>query len=252
MSAKRTLAAVLLCGAIGAAVWQWNAVAGLRKQNNHLRPLVEESARLESENLELSSLRAAAGRETPSIDGKAELLRLRNDVGRLRAQRADLDRLKSENARLAAAVDAGAGAQQMFSDTEGFVAKESWGNAGFDTPEAAVQTFFWAMREGDFARLAECVPEKDRRYLAALAEPGHEEERDKMLADFQGMTAGIGFRVVEKTVLEEAFPTKDGVVLPDAPRIPIRVLLKLQAVAGGSVWPVSLKLYPDGWKLKDL
>jgi hypothetical protein len=115
-----------------------------------------------------------------------------------------------------------------------------------------LQTFLWAVREGDIARLSQCVPEKDGRYLAMLAEPGHELERDKLLSDFRGMTEGAGFRIVEKVVQEEGVLTSGGPPQGREPRVPTKVLLKLQAVAGGVVWPVTLKWDRDGWKLRDM
>jgi hypothetical protein len=162
-----------------------------------------------------------------------------------------LDRLKAENDRLATEIRSGSAASQRFSKMEGFVAKESWSNAGFETPETALQTFFWAAREGDFVRVAECFPAKDGQYLAALTQPGHEQERDRMLDDFRQMTRSIGFRIVEKLIQEERFLTKGELPVGGEVRVPMRVMLRIQAVAGGSVIPVSLRLDADGWKVKD-
>lgn len=34
--------------------------------------------------------------------------------------------------------------------------KSRWKNAGFETPQATLQTFLWAMREGDWKIIASC------------------------------------------------------------------------------------------------
>ena len=73
-----------------------------------------------------------------------------------------------------------------------------------------------------------------------------------MLDDFRQMTRSTGFRIVEKVIQEEGFLTKGGPPVGGEVRVPTKVLLRIQAVAGGSVIPMSLRLYADGWKVKDL
>jgi hypothetical protein len=65
------------------------------------------------------------------------------------------------------------------------------------------------------------------------------------------MTPGAGFRMVEKVIQEKGFLTTGGRPAGGEPQLPTKVLLRLQAVGGGSVIPLSLQLYPDGWKIKD-
>ena len=137
---------------------------------------------------------------------------------------------------------------QKLSEMEGFLAKESWSNVGFDTPEAAVQTFFWAIREGDLARMAECMP-PNRQYLLQLMEPGHEQEREKTLAEFQGMTQGSGFRIVNRAE-GQGLMTRVGQSIAEGTPVPVKVTLGLQAAAGGAVIPLQLTREHDGWKVK--
>jgi len=117
-----------------------------------------------------------------------------------------------------------------------------------DTPEATVQTFFWAIREGDLARIAECMP-ANRQYLLQLMEPGHEQEREKTLSEFQGLTQGSGFRIVDRAE-EQGLVTRAGQSITEGTPVPVRVTLGLQAAAGGAVIPLQLSRERDGWKVK--
>lgn len=249
MSAKRLGLAVAAIGVLAAIVWERNAIAVLRDRNDLLRQLREEAAQLELQRSELQTLRAKLGDQPAPEASGSELLRLRNEVRQLRDGRLEWDRLKVENNRLAAEIQSGALPQQ-FSETAGYLAKEAWSNAGFDSPESALQTFFWAVREGDLERVAACFPENDRQYLTSLSQPGKEQERERTLAEFRQMIQSSGLRIVEKVVEEEGFLTKDGQPVSGEARIPTKVQLRIQAVAGGWMWPVSLRLYPDGWKVK--
>lgn len=254
MSSKRFIAVMLMGCALAAIVWQRSVVAGLRSQNEALRPAQEEAARLALENSELPKLRAMAANQPPSDGAGPELLRLRNEVRPLRAQQSELDRLRAENGRLAAEISSGIASRQELSGMEGFVAKESWSNAGFDMPEAALQTFFWAIREGDLARMAECMPPKERQYLLRLTEQGNEQEREKTLSEFQGLTQGSGFRIVnraeEQSKLTPGTLTIVGQAIVEQTSVPARVTFGLQAVAGGAVIPLQLTREHDGWKVK--
>jgi len=251
MTLKRITGVILAAGLLVGVAWQRSTVVRLWEQNEALRPAQEEIARLEVENAELPKLRAMAAEQPQSVGVSPELLRLRNEVRQLRSQRLEWDLLKAENDRLATEIRSGVASQQKLSEMEGYLAKESWSNAGFDTPEAVLQTYFWAMREGDIARFVECLPQRDRKYMATLTEPGHEQEREQMLNDFRMMTQGVGFRVVEKVIHEEGFLTKGNPPTGSEPRVPTKVLMRIQAVAGGAVVPVSLRLYEDGWKVRD-
>jgi len=249
MNIKRLGLAIVSVGVLAVIIWERNVIADMRGQNDALRQLQGEVAQLETQRSELEKLRAVSGNQPASGANGSELLRLRNEVRQLRAGRSEWDKLKAGNARLAAEIQSGA-VTQKFSEMAGYLAKESWSNTGFDTPESALQTFFWAVREGDLAQLAGCFPANDRQYLASLTQAGREEERERTLEEFRQMIQSTGFRIVQKVVEEEGLVTKDGQPASGEARVPTKVQLRIQAVAGGWVWPVSLRLYPDGWKVR--
>jgi hypothetical protein len=247
MSQKNFITLALAACVLVAFTWQRRSLAQLRQQNETLLETKEEAVRLASENEELPKLRAANNSDQTGV-ASTDLLRLRNEARQLRAQLPELGRLRAENGRLAAEISSGIATPQRLSEMEGFVAKESWSNAGFDTPEATVQTFFWAIREGDLARMAECMP-SNRQYLLQLMEPGHEQEREKTLSEFQGLTQGSGFRIVNHAE-EQGMMTRAGQSITEGTPVPARVTLGLQAAAGGAVIPLQLSRERDGWKVK--
>ena len=252
MARKSFITLALAACVLFAITWQRKTLAQIHQQNETLLQAKEEAARLALENEELPKLRAASSGSQAS-DISTDLLRLRNEVRQLRAQQPEVDHLRAENGRLDSEINSGITAPQKLSELEGFVAKESWSNAGFETPEAALQTFFWAIREGDLARIAECMPPKEGQYLLGLTKQGYEQEREKTVSEFQGMTQGSGFRIVNRTEEQGNLPrgaqTIVDRIIVEGTSVPARVTFGLQAVTGGAVVPIHLRRYTDGWKV---
>ncbi len=92
-----------------------------------------------------------------------ELLKLRNEVQMLREQTGDLNQLRTENERLRALAQR---ADSQMPPLPPFLAnlpilnKEGLTNAGFATPEAAAQTYFWAIREANLEAWITCLSPK--------------------------------------------------------------------------------------------
>jgi hypothetical protein len=112
---------------------------------------------------------AAASDEAATVDSNEvarlreetrELARLRNEVGQLRTRRSELDAARQEQVRLIAARQ-----HETVTPREspsGFVSKDKLANVGFATPEDAVQTFFWAMREGSLRMVMQSISPNDK------------------------------------------------------------------------------------------
>ena len=213
-------------------MWQRSVAGGLRAKNEELQAMKAEADRLAAENQDLAALRAV---NKQSVDGAgSELLRLRGEVRQLRAQQPQIDRLRAENEGLAAAIRGGVAQSQKFSEMEGFMAKDSWSKAGFATPDATLQTFFWAIREGDVASLAECMSPRSAQHLRRLNEPGNEQERDRTLEDFRKLISGLGLRVADQQSTAAD-----------------RATAGIQAAAGGAIIKLQLRRYGTEWKLED-
>ncbi|HWI56434.1 MAG TPA: hypothetical protein VNZ22_04360, partial [Bacillota bacterium] len=90
-----------------------------------------------------------------SSEPSQELLRLRGEVGLLRRQNQALAKLLSERQQATSATD--------------FVPSSSWTDSGNATPEAAVNTFAWAMKTGNKDKLAEVLVGADPAATNAVA-----------------------------------------------------------------------------------
>src|SRR5262245_54711836 len=143
----KIIAVCLLAAALGAAWVQRNSIAALRQTNAAQRQQAVEAQE-----------RASANRRAPQqgddqeiqslTEATRELPKLRNEVRQLREQKPEIDRLRSENGRLAAQISSGANRPKL-AQMEGYVAKEQWVQAGFATPEATVQSYFWSIANQD-------------------------------------------------------------------------------------------------------
>lgn len=93
-----------------------------------------------------------------------DLAKLRNEVRQLRIKKSELDAARRENANLIQAKQMGTPVPRT--TPPGFVAKEQLANMGFATPDDAIQTFFWAIREGNLRMMIESIspadPERQR------------------------------------------------------------------------------------------
>ena len=102
--------------------WERSAMVGLRAQNESLRAENAEAGQLAGENRELEGLRAAAG--TTKRTDRTELLRLRNEVRRLRVQQQEVEKLREANQRVAEEIKAGKFTPRRLADMEGAVPRE--------------------------------------------------------------------------------------------------------------------------------
>ncbi len=137
---------LLLAALIAVGVWERRSIASLRAENATLAEQQSTAQALADENAALAKRLGEAPAPAPEVN-KSELLRLRNDVRRLRSAQTDPARLRAENERLSAELKSGKIRPQRLADQPGFVARESWANLGAGTPEDALQTFFSAIRD---------------------------------------------------------------------------------------------------------
>ena len=163
-----------------------------------------------------------------------DLPKLRNEVRKLREEKRELQKLQTESERLAVALKAAPKTNAPpLSEAEGFVLKQTWSKAGFATPEATVQSFFWAIANKDITALAECVTGDARKSM--------EEELQRSAAggkafeeNFGPFAKMQGFRIAEKKQLSEN-----------------KVEVSIQAAAGGRAMPMRLQLENGEWKLSN-
>ena len=156
MRILRWLGVAALVTAIAAAVAGWQKVRQLRAENELLRAqwqqLKEHSdaaaeAQFKQYEQELQRLRAQA----------QEVFRLRNEVTQLRTVAQDTEKLRAENRQLrvqnqqSGAGAGGSAATAVVSNPQipaDQFPREKWTFAGYSTPQAALVSAVWAMKEG--------------------------------------------------------------------------------------------------------
>ena len=158
MRAGRVVLSVLGAAALsGVAIWLaagHQARLRLGEENRALRRQLDQMDGLIADNERLSNLVAqASGSQSLTDDQLRELLRLRGEAGVLREQRQELETLREENRRVRAALESRLKAQSAgaagTAATADYWPRDSWAFAGYASPEAALQTFFWAVSTGE-------------------------------------------------------------------------------------------------------
>ncbi len=158
---QKTLVSAAVAIAVGAGIHQ---VRSLRQQQTALAERVRQLARERANALgELAQLREDNQR---SRRDTAELLRLRGEVTELRKQRqAPL------NIPLAANGSAPVSPPEV-------LPKESWSFTGYATPEAAFQSLYWAIKQGDVSTFLASMTPEARQLMSQKSE----EELARMLS----------------------------------------------------------------------
>jgi hypothetical protein len=150
-----------------AVIWQRQSLARLRE--SRATGFIETTAPQGPTDLEAQEILTLR-------EQTKELPRLRNEVSLLRGTRTNLSSAQAEAARL---LEANKSASAPALPPAGFISRQQLANAGFATPEAAVQTFFWAMNEGDVSAILRVVlPAESLNKLTP-------EQRIKVAEDFK-------------------------------------------------------------------
>jgi hypothetical protein len=155
--------AILSLLGTGSVLWQRHALSDLRASKRTVGFQSPDAAIDSKQFAALESEVAALKNETK------DLARLRNEVGQLRTKQNELVNARAENERLLDAKRTGATLPREV--PPGFISREQLRNAGYETPENTVQTFFWAMREGSYEiAMQSFAPEnRDRAYFENLS-----------------------------------------------------------------------------------
>ena len=227
----KTLFAIAVIGLLAAIfLWERNAMVGLRVQNESLRAESVEATQLADENRELEGLRAAGGPAKRS--DRAELLRLRNEVRRLRAQQQEVEKLRAANQRVAEELKSGKFTPRRLADMEGAVPREKWTFAGFATPEATVQSFFAAITSGDPEQIMRCMPSDEAEQMRQQFARNPEAFRKNYMGEFNKFGNISAFRITGTRSIDDD-----------------QMEVLVQAVADGESMPLPLQRVGSEWKL---
>jgi hypothetical protein len=191
---------LIVIGLGAAFVLQDRAMTKLRDENGILHEQVQQSAGLAEENQRLSNLVAQARQNQPMSEEQfQELLRLRGEVGVLRKQKDEVEKLRAESRQLHAAQNSHPPTPSQTAPD--YFPKESWSFAGYANPEDTFQTFSWALQQGDVKTLLDSLsPEKRAEMAKEFAEKPETTIAQELI---QSTRRHKGFRILEKQMVSE-------------------------------------------------
>ena len=153
---------VIVAGTAGLVIWlavEHQARLTLFEEHQSLEQQLDQMTRLIANNEQMSNRSA---RSTPSQslpeDQFRELLRLRGELGVLRQQTRELQKIRDENRQARSPQDRPLGIQSQGeakpAATADYWPRDSWAFAGYSSPDKALQSSFWAANNGDLKALA--------------------------------------------------------------------------------------------------
>ncbi len=172
MRIERIISILLIAASAGAAALNWQKASALQADNAALRAKIES---LEGESAQAVQAAEAAKTSADKLKTQTtELAKLRNEITQLRTSAQTAEALTSENQRLraenqhlqgqaGAAGAAAGGAAENLAGRDHFP-RSSWNFAGYNSPEAALVSAIWAMKEGDpKTYLASLTPDEQQK-----------------------------------------------------------------------------------------
>jgi len=237
----RHLAHVLFPTAVAAlALWfaaEHRTLRARTVEHQLLEQQLRHMADLVAQNDKLSNQLMAGNSPAPlPHDQFMELLRLRGEVGALKQHESDLDKARKENQQTHAVLTR---YLQSLTETNPVVTADywprgSWTNAGYASPDAALQTIFWAGYNGDITNI-----------FASMTDGG--EMRTNLENEYQGKSAAeISVRLADETynlastqILDRKMQDDNTVVLT----------VELEEHDGFETIPMVMKNVNGQWKL---
>ncbi len=190
----RHLANIFFPAAVAAlALWlaaEYRMLRARTADHQLLEQQLHQMTDLIARNEQLSNqLAAGTFPERLPPDQFLELLRLRGEVGALKQNQTDFDQARKENQQshtvLARYLQSLAETNTLA--TADYWPRGSWTNAGYATPDSALQTIFWAGYNGDLTNV-----------FASMTDDG--EMRTNLESEYQGKSAAeISVRLTDET-----------------------------------------------------
>jgi len=169
---------ICVCAVLGLGLWlavEHEARVRVDREHSMLAQQVEQMSQLVAKNRELADLADKTNGTRPAPDGQSlELLRLRGQVGVLREQCKELEKVRTDNHQAHAMLASGTVPQEVA--TADYWPKDSWSFTGYGSPDAALQSSLWAANNGDLkALLASATGDLRKMVEADLAGKSPEE-----------------------------------------------------------------------------
>lgn len=204
---QKTIVTVTLAGVTGFGIYETRQAAHLRDQVQTLQqqqaPLTDQVRQLQREQTEatqrLSNLSADLVRAKTN---NLELMRLRNEVGLLRAQTNLLARSQQAQEKRSAASTAAQNDVQDNASGE-LILRENYAFAGYAAPQSALKSLFWAATQADpQTLLASMSPALKAQTEAQWAGKPEEEIKAELLRDNSNDSVQ-GYQVIDTLVVSD-------------------------------------------------
>jgi len=221
------IALIILLLASGAALYlEHSAKTKAQEDLAHLRTqldtaqtdLAKQDQQTKARETELNKLREAT----------KDIYKLRNEAAQLQKEKQTAAQLRAENQQLRSTQTSSAVQPQSAHD-DNSIAKENWAFAGYATPEAALQSVAWAMREGDPKTMLSAVTDDEKARMGK--EWANKSEAEISADNNKGMSKITGFRILEKKIISDD-----------------EVVLSVYAEGKGDMTKFSIKRIGNEWK----
>src|SRR5262249_47022477 len=136
-------------------------IASLRAENAALEQASAEADRLKADLAKSGGNEAQEAREIERLhEENRDLLKLRGEVNQLREAKGQFQKVTAENQRLQSLAKSAVKTDAKQSTQPVVLRIDSVYNRGLNTPEDALQTFYWAQRERNSDALSRTVTPK--------------------------------------------------------------------------------------------
>ncbi len=217
------------------------------------RRQAERLAELSAENERLSNLVTHTRNSSPSSDQFRELLKLRGEIGQLRASASELRRLRAARQQLLVAGSTNeTQSGPLLPNPQTVLAhwqKEQLTSVGYDGPARALQTALWAMSRADPKALAASVAPSTSNVLAGkfwiaadsrFAADSNEAMAAKCRLAAEFLSPSSGFYVT---------PSSDSYALEQELSHPDEAFLDVYFEGEGTTRQVELRKIGEEWKV---
>ena len=235
----RHLANILFPAAVAAlALWlaaEHRVLRARTAEHQLLEQQFNQMADLAARNEQLSNqLAAGISSERLPQDQFMELLRLRGEVGALKQNQTNFDKARKENQQTHTVL---ARYLQSLAETNPIATADywprgSWTNAGYASPDAALQTTFWAGYNGDLTNMYASVTDEMRTNL-------EKEYEGKSNAEISIRLADETYNLASTQILDRKVQDNNTVVLT----------VELEQHDGFQTVPMVMKNVNGQWKL---
>ena len=228
----KLLGVALLVAGVAVIMQQRSALARTRAEHEELLSGQQEAEQLREENAELETLRLANAQIKQLERDNRDLPKLRNDVRRLREQAAEAAGLRADNARLSEAVNHKSIPTDATVLPPDFISRASLKDMGLATPEAAVETYFCALCNGDAHRLQDC-DEGTASSGPGYTQPTPEQVASQRATLLKQTASFVGYRIASKHQIS-----------------PNRIDIDVQGSSDNVTLPLHLTLEENEWRVR--